>query len=236
MSVDNGRSLRHLSRQLLGIFFRSLENLKPWWVSIVSPINGDEATMLTHLLGFEHHVGLQFLCSAGLLKNGPRKDSYSVLSEQWDLFIVHEKLQDVMENVNKSSPQSQKTFFINYGNKQKLFHTPNDQFNGKMSRPSKRMDISARQWKLHKKISDTVLTLHSNVSWHSPVKEKNQADVIEEGAEYLDEPNEAVLVPSTLEWQVGSILLDKKKHPNLCQLFPKEVELGLPKIKYLFLE
>jgi len=35
MSDDNGRSLRHLSRQLLGFFFRSLENLEPWWVSIV---------------------------------------------------------------------------------------------------------------------------------------------------------------------------------------------------------
>ena len=102
MSNDNDRSLRHLCRQLLGNFFRSLGNLEPWWVSIVHPVEGDETTTLTSLLGFEHDVGLQFLCSAGLLKPGPKK-SYSVLIEQWDLFIVQEKLQEIMETVNKSS-------------------------------------------------------------------------------------------------------------------------------------
>ena len=72
MSVDTTHSLHQLSRQLLGSFLHDLANLDPWWVSIVSPVNGDHTTTLADLLGFEHEVALDFLCSAGLLKVGQK--------------------------------------------------------------------------------------------------------------------------------------------------------------------
>jgi len=59
MSVDTTRSLRQLSRQLLGSFLHDLANLDPWWVSIVSPVNGDHKTTLADLFGFEHEVALE---------------------------------------------------------------------------------------------------------------------------------------------------------------------------------
>ncbi len=90
MSLDKSLSLRRLSRQLLGSFFQDLANVDPWWVSIVSAVDGDQNTTLTHLLGFEHQVGLEFLCSAGLLKSGPKNNTFSVLYKEWDLFIVQE--------------------------------------------------------------------------------------------------------------------------------------------------
>jgi hypothetical protein len=103
MAADNSRSLRHLNRQLLGKFLRNLENLDPWWVSIVLPVNGDLKTTLTSLLGFEHQLGLEFLCSTGLLKSGTKPNSFSVVYEEWELFVVQEKLQKIMETINRTS-------------------------------------------------------------------------------------------------------------------------------------
>jgi hypothetical protein len=57
--------LLHLA---LGDFFSAFEKDNPWWLSIIHPVNGDDETSLFYLLGFEHSVGLQFLCSTGLLK------------------------------------------------------------------------------------------------------------------------------------------------------------------------
>ena len=91
MSVDTTHSLNQLSRQLLGSFLHDLANLDPWWVSIVSPVNGDHTTTLADLLGFEHEVALDFLCSAGLLKIGPKKKSFSVLYEEWELFLLSKR-------------------------------------------------------------------------------------------------------------------------------------------------
>jgi hypothetical protein len=50
--------------------FPAFEKDDPWWVSIIHPVNVDDETSLIYLLGFEHSVGVQFLCSAGLLKEG----------------------------------------------------------------------------------------------------------------------------------------------------------------------
>ena len=94
-------SLHQQNRQILGSFLRSLENLDPWWVSVVSPVNGDDTTTLTHLLGFEHLVGLQFMVSTGLLKHGLSKSqSFCVFQAKWEKFIIEKSLQDVMETVN----------------------------------------------------------------------------------------------------------------------------------------
>ncbi len=50
-------------------FFRSLSSEKPQWVSILDPVNDDKESFLTHLLGFEHNAGLEFLVVIGLKKN-----------------------------------------------------------------------------------------------------------------------------------------------------------------------
>ena len=48
--------------------FRALESTEPRWVSIIHPVKDIKTTSLSHLLGFEHQVGLEFLCSTGLVK------------------------------------------------------------------------------------------------------------------------------------------------------------------------
>jgi hypothetical protein len=111
-------SLRQQNRQILGSFLLSLEDLDPWWVSVVSPVNGDDTTTLTHLLGFEHLVGLQFMVSTGLLKCGlNNSQSFSAMQAEWDKFIIEQSLQDIMETVNQTSVVRVKYYFINYGKK-----------------------------------------------------------------------------------------------------------------------
>jgi hypothetical protein len=117
-----------------------LEHLDPWWVSIISPVNCDHSTTLTSLLGYEHKVGLEFLVSTGLVKLiNQDKPSYLVVLAEWDKFIVEEKLQNIMETVNRSSIMHSMYYFINYGKKNNLTHRPIDQFDSKHPMQSKQL-------------------------------------------------------------------------------------------------
>lgn len=101
---------------MLGYFLHDLANLGPWWVYIISAVDGGHKTTLTDLLSLGHQVGLEFLCSGGVLKRGPKSNTYSVLYEGLELFMVQEKLQDIMETVNRMS-----IFRINYGKNENLW-------------------------------------------------------------------------------------------------------------------
>lgn len=220
MAESYNRSLRHVARQLLGEFFRSLESLEPWWFSIVSPVNGECKTSLTNLIGFDHQVGLQFLCSAGLLKTGPKKNSYSVQIEQWELFIVQERLTRMMETINRTSISGSKYFFINIGNKEKLEHRPLDQFNGRKPTPSKVFDISARRRKFHQQLSDALLSLRENDAWRNEINNNIVIDSINELSD--EESFVASQQPSDTLWADEHVLLDEKKHPNTFKMFQSD--------------
>jgi hypothetical protein len=59
----------------------------------VIPVDGDHLTTLSSVLGFEHHVGLQFLAGTGLIKLLNKKtQSYSVIQTEWEKFILEEDL------------------------------------------------------------------------------------------------------------------------------------------------
>ncbi len=123
----------HLCQQLLCSFLHDLVNLDPWWVSIVALFNG-MGTLCC--IRYSLH-----------LKTGPKK-SFLVLYEEWELFIVHERLQEIMEMVNWSSISCSKHFFIRNGEKGKLSHWPMDQFSGNKPWPNKSINIIGCQKKL----------------------------------------------------------------------------------------
>ncbi len=60
---------------------------------------------LTYLLGVEHQVGLEFLCSTEQLKCGTTKNAqpFSVVKAEWDKFIMEENLDEILETVNRTS-------------------------------------------------------------------------------------------------------------------------------------
>ena len=112
-------SFQQQCRRLLGSFFRSLESSVPWFISIGHPVNGIENTCLTHLLGFRHEVGVDFLSSIGLLRRGHSRSpsAITVVNSAWDKFIEEEQLGDIMETITKSTVSCTKYYFINYGKK-----------------------------------------------------------------------------------------------------------------------
>lgn len=125
MSELTPLSYRHQTRHILAAFFRSLENVDPWWVSILHPINGDQSTTLTSLLGYEHKLGLEFLVGTGLVRRGHQENpSYAVVKKEWEMFIVEHDLQEIMEGINQTSVDRNKIQFINYGRRAKLRHRP----------------------------------------------------------------------------------------------------------------
>jgi hypothetical protein len=76
-----------------------LPSAKPQWISNLHPVIGSEESCLTHLLGFEHHVGLQFVVVMGLIKKGSIRNSagYAVLPHEWEKIAIKENLKDSTE-------------------------------------------------------------------------------------------------------------------------------------------
>ena len=125
MSELTPLSYCHQTRHILAAFFRSLENVDPWWVSILHPINGDQSTTLTSLLGYEHKLGLEFLVGTGLVRRGHQENpSYAVVKKEWEMFIVEHDLQEIMEGINQTSVDHNKIQFINYGRRATLDIVP----------------------------------------------------------------------------------------------------------------
>lgn len=70
----------------------------------MTPVNSDHLTTLSSVLGFEHHIGLQFLAGTGLIKlHDEKTQSYSVVQAEWEKFILEEDLGDIMESVNRTT-------------------------------------------------------------------------------------------------------------------------------------
>jgi len=140
------------------------------------------------------------------------------------VFIIQERLQDIMEMVNRSIVSRSKYFFIHYGKKEKLSHRPIDQFNGNRLRMKKNIFITARQKKFHQKVSNMLLSLRSSDEWRQ--KSSDVEDFLEEWAHessmVLDEGTVAVdetslESPSQL-WGEDYPNIDVKRHPNLFLL------------------
>ncbi len=113
-------------------------------------------------MGFNQLIGAEFMCSTGLIKVGHSQNPNAtiVIKSEWDKFILEEKLHDVMEAVNQNSISSQHHFFINIGDKRMLNHCPIYQFNGKVKQQPFGAYLSAWHQKLHKDISEILVSLH----------------------------------------------------------------------------
>ncbi len=102
------------------------------------------------------------MCSTGLIKvaHSQNPNATIVIKSEWDKFILEKKLHDVMEAVNQTLISGQCHFFINIGDKKMLNHHPIDQFNGKVKEQHFGAYLSAQQQKLHKDISEILVSLH----------------------------------------------------------------------------
>ena len=112
--ASKSRSLRRRCRKLLGNFFREVQNEHPWWVSLHAPVNGEMQTCLTHFLGFQHSVGVEFLCTTGLLKVGNSRNPHStvVVPNEWEKFIIEERISEIVETINITAVAGKRYYFI----------------------------------------------------------------------------------------------------------------------------
>ncbi len=80
-------------------------------------------TCLTHFLGFDHSVGIEFLCLAGLLKVGNSKNPQAsvVIQSEWDKF-VEEHLFKLVKTLNRTSLSGKRYYFVHFGKKENLQH------------------------------------------------------------------------------------------------------------------
>lgn len=232
-----GTIIRQHCRQALGDFFRAFLKDDPRWISLTHPVKDDQSTCLTYLLGLEHSVGIDFLCSAGFLKRGHSKypNAISVVKAEWDAFVVEEGLGDVLEPVNISLVSGKRYPFINLGSRKNLRHTPNYQFNGKADMPKFGAYLGARQRKLCKSLSDMVLTLRVYDESHKVLASK---EVSEEAEEYdsedsMEEEDETT-PPSEVVWKEKVVLINATKCPNMSKILPQQCPKSL--INALFCE
>lgn len=117
---------------------------------------------ITHYLRFEH-IGVQFLCSAGLLKVGnSRNPSAAVMIKaEWDKFINEESLSGFVDPLTKLVSQIRDTTSSISEKKQDLEHRPIDQIKGEQI---KKMKIVDHQCKYQQQLSDMLVLLRSDES------------------------------------------------------------------------
>lgn len=103
----------------LAFFFRSLLNEDPWWVSLNEPVNNDATTCITHYLGFDYHIGVQFLCMAGLSKVGNSRNLSAtvVVKEEWDKIHWQREFVRLAESINQTSISNKRYYFIHFRRK-----------------------------------------------------------------------------------------------------------------------
>jgi len=177
----------------------------------VTPVNSDHLTTLSSVLGFEHHIGLQFLAGTGLIKlHNEKTQSYSVVQAEWEKFILEEDLGDIMESVNRTTVNTdvgkRKAYFINYGNKARLKHIPKDQLT------SKQLHIIDRQLKFHRQVSKAIVAMR--VSNNQALGgRKNSVCSASEAEECEDEEE---LEDTTFD--PDSVLISDADAPNLASL------------------
>jgi hypothetical protein len=70
---------------------------------------------------------------------------------------LEEKLQDVMESVNRTGVMRSKFYFIIYGKIDRLYHRPIDQFSSNKPLQPKPIFIIKRQQKFHRQLSKALL-------------------------------------------------------------------------------
>jgi hypothetical protein len=230
--AECSRSCRHRCRKHLGDFFHLLLAAKPRWVSMLHPVNGDPKSCLTHLLGFEHIAGLQFLVLTGLISRSPKSDTFSVVPNEWEKFVIEQNLQSSMEITPTITTVGRRHYFIHYGQKGKLNHIPMDQFKGKIE-PAPISSISSKQKKLHKQISNVLLSMArgKKEALEDPVPDVSCDAVTREGENEYEEEEMVVedvasdAVPNALSeaipggWSEEYTQLNEVKAPNLSRLF-----------------
>ena len=220
--------IRQRCRQALGDFFRAFVKDDPWWVSLSHPVQNDESTCLSYLLGLKHSVGIEFLCSAGFLKVGHSRNANAivVVAAEWDMFLVEEKLTDILEPVNRTVVGGQRHYFINIGSKKELSHPLIHQFNGKIAnRPNFGTYLAVRQRKLRKSLSDMCLSLRVYDESHRVITSKEV--IIEDMAQEYDSEDNMMedgdeTTPPSVVWKEETVFINPSKCPNLTKIIPQD--------------
>ena len=228
-SSSVSKSFRQHCRQALGNFLRAFHKDQPWWISLTKAVNDDDKTWLNCLLGFDQAISVEFLISAGLIKVGHSRNPTAVIvvKSEWDKFILEEKLGDLMETVNKTSISGQRHFFINIGDKKRLNHRPIDQFSGKVKQQYFGAYVSTRQRKLHKELSEMLLSLRTkNLEYMDAVDDKESS---EDEDESTDEPVLQVFPEDHKE-------IDKERSPILFEMFTGKESVPIHILNALFCE
>jgi hypothetical protein len=161
-SKDKSPSFQQQCRQAFGNFIRLFLKVKPWWFCLTRPVFKEDTTCIYYLLGFKEDVGIKFMRAAGLVKVGHSRNPNAivVIKDEWERFMVEQKLSDTMETVNQSYVDRDRLLFINFGDKKALNHCPRKQFDGRvMGQHYTGAYLAARQRRLHKDISEIILSL-----------------------------------------------------------------------------
>jgi len=231
-SPCDSRSFRQRCRHALGNFFHSFQKDQPRWISISKPVAGDEKNWINYLLGFDQKTAVQFLLSTGLIKEGHSRNPSAivVVTAEWDKFILEEGLEDLMESVNKTKLH----YFINIGAKSMLRHRPIDQFSEKFELKEFAGYLSARQRRLHKELSEVLISLHpKNLSSVEELEEEE----IEEAADSVEEIKSAVVEPVKVPVLVEEHRdINKENTPVVFQAFNGKERVPLQDLNALFCE
>ncbi len=173
--------------------------------------------------------------AAGLVKVGHSRNPNAivVIKDEWERFMVEQKLSDTMETVNKSHVDRDRLLFTNFGDKKALNHCPRKQFDGRvMGQHYTGAYLAARQQRLHKDISENILSLERPKECKELYEKAEEEQEVEEESE-----DERIEEPSTKsEFILPQTCISEEKTPTLFKMFSGEQQVPTCILNSLFLE
>ena len=136
--MNSGSSSRFCYRSAIAHFFRTTTQQQPWWYSLLDEVNGHAESSLFFILGLPFDLYARICVKACLFKKKQQKGDtiYIPILSDWNQLISEFNLTCYLEDVNITKIDGKRYYFINIGSRKKQFHSPKDQFNGRVEPPS----------------------------------------------------------------------------------------------------
>jgi len=133
-----GSNRQNHYRSAIALFFRSTTTQQPWWFSVLEEVVGHADSPLYKLFGLSFDLYTRICLKAGLISQRMHQGRtiFTPNISEWDVMITEYNLNSHLNSINATKIDGKRYYFINIGSRKKQFHSPKDQFNGRVEPPS----------------------------------------------------------------------------------------------------
>ena len=184
---------------------------------MLEEVVGHADSPLYKLFGLSFDLYTRICLKAGLISQRMHQGRtiFTPNISEWDVMITEYNLNSHLNSINATKIDGKRYYFINIGSRKKQFHSPKDQFNGRVEPP-----IMLPFLRRSRRILRDVL--EEEARWQSTACEDLMEEE-EEEAEEIEAPeiinDQTATIPSLPDFLLEKTVLDSQRTPLLKKLY-----------------